>query len=507
MFSKIKSVAISGLEAIVVRVETDAGDGLPEFIMSGYLSSQVVDAKERIRVAIKNSGITLRPQKVLVNISPADIKKAGTGFDLPIAVGLLEANGIVDHKRFDECIVMGELSLDGKINAVRGIILSAIAAKESNIKRIVIPYDNLKEASIIEGVEIVAVRHLEEVIEYGLGEDSYIVRDKENVRKKTEAKKDYSDIAGQIHAKRATMVAVAGMHNIMYVGPPGSGKTMLAQRISSIMPELGFDESIELTKIYSVAGKLKDNGGLIEVRPFRAPHHTVTSAAMLGGGNILKPGEITLANSGVLFLDEITEYKTSLLESLRQPLEDKKIRLVRMSKEYEFPCNFMLAAAMNPCKCGYYPDRSRCGCSESDIMRYIGRISQPMWDRFDICVSVSKVSYDELSGKNTGKDSEMNSSYMSACVEKAYEIQKQRFQGTDKSFNSQMDVNDVHKYCCLREKERKMMEKAYERFNMTARGYNKVLKTARTIADIEGSENIEVRHLSEAFSYRSIRGK
>lgn len=504
MYSEVFSVTMAGLEAVIVNVETDAGDGLPYFEMSGYLASQVREAKDRVRVAIKNSGIELRPERIVVNISPADVRKAGTGFDLPIAVGILAANGIIDSSNLKNTVVLGELSLDGKVNGVKGVMPSVMAAAERGFTSCIIPACNSNEGSMIDGINVYGVESLRQLIDFLNGNINMQALTYQGIAVSGHNgyQIDFADIKGQMAAKRASMIAAAGMHNILYVGPPGSGKTMMAKRMPTIMPALESDEIMELTKIYSVAGCLND-GILMNERPFRAPHHSVTRAGLLGGGSVPRPGEITLATKGVLFLDELTEFPQAILESLRQPLEDRKIRIVRAAAEYIYPADFMLVAAMNPCKCGYYPDRTRCFCTEHDILRYMGRISQPIWDRFDLNVKVNKVEFSMLSQDEEDNDSQMTSEQMRSFIGRARDIQKDRFRNDNIHFNSQMSSRQVKKYCGLGNREKDIMEKAYCTFNMTARGYEKVLKTARTIADMEGEENIAVSHLSEAISYRN----
>ena len=464
MFSRVISAAVYGIDAYIVNVETDVGFGLPTFDMSGALGSKVREAKDRVRVAIKNSGIELTPQKIVINISPANIRKEGTIYDLPIAIGILAANGCFDLKILENVLIIGEVSLDGSINPVKGVLPMVCAAKEAGIDNCIIPKANIAEGRIINNINIYGVETLSQTIEIlkniavidgsrkdikradvkscecnksdgNISNDTYTVLERSRVKFTygSEVKNnnhscsyniDYSDISGQEAAKRATMIAVSGMHNIMYIGPPGSGKTMLAQRIPTIMPDMDYEEQLRLTKIYSVAGLLDSDGGIMVKRPFRNPHHTITQAALLGGGAVPRPGEITLSEGGVLFLDEMTEFNQVIMEALRQPLEDKVITLVRVNAAYTYPAHFMLAAAINPCKCGYYPDRNRCHCSEYDIRRYIGRISNPMWDRFDMCVKVDEVSYEVMRNKGN-VDTIYNSTDMKNKVEAARQMQKE----------------------------------------------------------------------------------
>jgi magnesium chelatase family protein len=515
MYSKVFSSTVFGLSSYIVSVETDVGMGLPVFEMSGYLASEIKEAKERVRVAIKNAGIELKPQRIVVNISPADIRKDGTGFDLPIAVGILAANHLIDDRRLSDTVIIGELSLDGSVNSVNGILPAVCAAREKGFKSCIIPYSDIKEGAVVNDIEVYGVHTLRELVDYLKGDSclalAHAVETSEHLGMGKEFEMDFMDICGQQVAKRATLVAAAGMHNIVYIGSPGSGKTMLAKRIPTIMPPLSFEESMELTKIYSIAGLLDKEHPLIRERPFRSPHHNVTAAALLGGGNVPRPGEITLSGKGVLFLDEMTEYKPLIMESLRQPLEDKNITIVRLNYACTYPADFMLAAAVNPCKCGYYPDRNRCRCSEHEIKRYLGKISRPLWDRFDICIQVSSVGLREMeehasNGENQQKTAEYNeysSHTMKKKVDVARQRQLERFCEEKIQFNSEMSSRDIRRFCELGKEEKSLMDKVFSKFQMTSRGYHKILKTARTIADLEEEDRISVKHLSEAVSYRT----
>lgn len=522
MYSNAVSASVSGIEATLVNVEVDVGWGLPVFEMSGYLGTEVKEAKERVRVAIKNAGIELKPQRIVINISPANIRKDGTGFDLPIALAILAANDCVDGKKLENMLIVGELSLDGSINGINGILPCVSEAVSRGIHMCIVPWENRKEAAIVDGARVLAVKNLSEVIDYLNG--NKIIKEEEHTDSvlkpfasgmsgEDEHTDDFGDICGQYAAKRATMIAVAGMHNILYIGAPGSGKTMMAKRIPSIMPGLSYEESLSVTKIYSVAGILDKEAGLVTKRPFRSPHHGITSAGLLGGGRIPRPGEVTIAGKGVLFLDELTEFKTTVLESLRQPLEDKEITIVRLNTAYTYPADFMLAAAMNPCRCGYYPDRNRCKCSEHDIRRYLGKISTPMWDRFDLCVQTDEIQFAQLqngkseeseggSQRNKRGQQEMTSEYMRERVERARAVQEKRYKGRKIYFNSEMTLADIKKFCALDKHGEELMKESYDKLHLTVRGYHKILKTARTIADLEECEGITWNHISEAIGYR-----
>lgn len=507
MFSKSFSAAIDGIEAFVVNVEADVSDGLPSFDLVGFLGSEVKEAKERVKTAIRNSGYTLPPKHITINLSPADVKKEGTAFDLAIAIAILTASGYIPTDYLKQTLFIGELSLDGKIQRVNGILPLICAAQKQGLKRFIIPKDNAKEGAVVSDVDIIGVESLSQTVEYL---SDMIVLQPEFVdvsglflQQEERNTLDFSDIVGQVSAKRAIEVSVAGQHNIMMIGTPGSGKTMLAKRIPSIMPELSFEESLEISKIYSVSGRLDNNRVLILERPFRSPHHTITQSALVGGGRCPRPGEISLAAHGVLFLDELTEFDNRTLEVLRQPLEEKVVTISRLHATYTYPANFMLVAALNPCKCGYYPDRSKCNCSLQQIKHYIGKISRPLLDRIDICVETIPIAYKELT---YGKSQE-SSSVIRERIKEARKHQLNRYQKSGKYFNSQLSPSEVKKYCSLGEKEQKILEQAFTAMNLSARAYHRILKVARTIADLEGKECIEKHHLIEAIGYRGVDRK
>ncbi len=506
MFSKAYSAAVRGIDGMVVSVEADVSDGLPLFDMVGYLGSEVKEARERVRIALKNSGYMLPAKRITVNLSPADIRKEGTAFDLPVAIAILTAFGYIPEENLKNVLIVGELSLNGNLNKVNGVLPIVYSAKQQGFLTCVVPRENAGEGAVVEGINTYGVSTLLEAVE--------LINGKEGVRpEKVDIEAlfcgvhegesvDFSEVAGQLAAKRAIEIAVSGMHNILMVGPPGAGKTMLARRIPSIMPELSFEESMEISKIYSIAGLL-DNRALILRRPFRSPHHTITQTALIGGGIIPKPGEISLAHHGVLFLDELPEFQKNTIEVLRQPLEEKSVTIARLNAAYKYPAGFMLVAAMNPCSCGYYPDRNKCSCSVNLVKRYLGRISKPLLDRFDICIEALQMNYKELQLQ----EQQEASLDIRARVAVARRIQMERYQGQNIWFNSQLTPRTIKKYCRLEPKDQLLLEQAFTRMNLTARAYHRILKVARTIADLDQSEQIGTRHISEAICYRSMDQK
>lgn len=512
MISTIESCAVCGMQCIPVLVEVDAAKGLPCFEMVGYLGSEVREARERVRIALKNIGIDIPPLRLTVNLAPAHIHKGGTSFDLPIAVGVLTALGYLTNEAVKGILMVGEIGLNGEIRPVRGVLPMVRQASMRGIRRFIVPKGNEKEGAVVEGIKVTGVEDLEQVLKYLLLPESE--RDRMLAPAKVDLLKllseesresglDFADVNGQEAAKRGVEVAAAGFHNVLMTGPPGAGKTMIAQRIPGILPPLDLEESLEISEIYSVAGLLNEEDVLITKRPFISPHHTISESALAGGGRIPNPGVISLAHHAVLFLDEFGEFKRNTLDILRQPMEEKKVHIARTYGKYTYPADFMLVAAMNPCPCGYFPDRHKCRCSEQQINKYLSKISGPIMDRIDICVETAPVKMKQL---NSSLKAE-SSGEIRDRVLMARERQKERFKQTPYRFNSQMSGNDVAMFCHLGSREEALMENAFKMLSLSARGYHRVLKVARTIADLEDCDNISVNHLSEAIFYRGMDTK
>lgn len=495
------------MDGYLVQVEADVSDGLPGFIMVGYLASEVKEAQERVRTALRNSGFRLPPKKITINLSPADIRKDGTAYDLPVAVSVLAAAGVVGTGCLKDSAFIGEVGLDGRIKPIHGVLSIVEAVKKEGIKRCFLPLENLREGTAVRDMEIIGAGNIKQVADL-LNHPSEIkpsLYDPELLVSKDQERYDidYQDVNGQLLLRRATEIAVAGSHNILYIGSAGTGKTMVAQRIPTIMPSLSIEESIEISKIYSVCGLLSDTNPLISRRPFRSPHHTASRQALTGGGTVPKPGEISLASRGVLFLDELPEFHKNTIEILRQPLEERKITISRVHGTYSFPADFMLAAAMNPCPCGFYPDRSRCNCSEKAVKNYLGRISRPLLDRIDICVEAAPVSCEDLQKKRENEDSKS----IRSRIEKARKIQERRYESVNIYFNSEMHSSEIDQYCRLEARDQEFLKKTYDVLGLSARSYHKILRVARTIADLDGEEQISHSHLCEAIGYRSLEEK
>lgn len=503
MFSRVSTCGLTGLEGHLIEVETDISNGIPAFDVVGLAETSVKEARERVRAAIKNSGFRFPDQRITLNLAPADIRKDGTDFDLPIAIGILVASQVIPEESVRGYFISGELALDGSVRSVPGMLCKAITAKELAYGKMMIPAQNLPEVSVVEGIEYYPVHSLTEAVAHFTGEACIIPAQRIELSDKTGTPSglDYSDVRGQHHAKRALEVAASGGHNVIMIGSPGSGKTMLARRLPTILPDLSFEESLEVTKIYSVAGLLPPHNSLISERPFRAPHHTMSSASLVGGGRIPKPGEVSLSHHGVLFLDELPEFGRSTLDILRQPMEDGFVCIARINSTITYPSRFMLVAAANPCKCGYYGDPVKpCTCLPREAERYLGRLSGPLMDRIDIQVHVPTIRYSDLESRSR----EETSVEIKERVNRARSIQKERYSGTNVYCNARLTGAMVREFCKVDDEGKRILRAAFDRLKLSARAHDRILKVARTIADMEESPVIQAAHIAEAIQYRSL---
>ena len=500
MICSVRTLGVTGIRGTAITAECYISNGLPAFDIVGLPDAAVKEARERVRAAAKSSGITFPVSRITVNLAPASLKKSGTHYDLPILLSVLAAAGSVRRPRSDSAFI-GEVSLDGQLRPVSGVLPMALAARDEGVKALFVPYENAAEATLARGPAVYGIRNVRELAEALNGERLLTPEPLWEPAPQTEAMLDFKDVLGQENVKRALEVAAAGSHNVLLIGPPGSGKSMLSKRLPSILPDMTWEESLEVSRIYSVMGQLTAKEPLVSRRPFRSPHHTISNAGLAGGGTNPRPGEISMAHQGVLFLDELPEFRKDTLDMMRQPLEDGKVTISRVSGAVTYPAEFMLVCAMNPCKCGWYGDPSgRCRCSERSVNEYRGRISGPLLDRIDIVVEVPAVHFEDLRTRAEAEPS----SEVKKRVDAARAIQNRRFGGRGGMCNARMGPGEMRKFCDLDEASAELMKQAFEAMGLTARSYDRILKVARTVADLEGSETIEPHHIAEAIQYRAV---